>query len=976
VFGAFVGEVCEGRPTVRACRYPSRGCLADVNETVLVFSDAAVPFDGLVGSAVVRLPASAWASLMDSSADGESSRLAAIEAGVNGIGSNPVAEPGGKQSLLDVPLLGLAGVGLVGLGDTPADGGIVVLSVVADPEVHARGLSHVVADPCAADAPDGACALAGDGVDAVLACMVEGAESSAEAMASFRSIELLGGGGAGGPGPWRPASFGGGEVDDTSTEGFRAISMVNGVAAAAIVLAHPFVPGEVPAEEVLPSSEEVAPRMGRGGPALLVPRLPSDAAAVHASLTAQALVLAMTGGICKALVGDPGAASDVLDAFHQVFDGLSLDAEPESSAAPTAAPGEAERSGATLAAVAEVSGRVVHMDDTAEFLAVLGRRGQAFHDDAMVVAQLDGQMSKMSGTVQLLLSPVAEGEAGLVDLMFVSGEGEEEARAAVPKGYVVCGGEEFGGNLIDGLLDATFLRDLGAVASPRVVVLCGRKGDEGDHAPLVDASLLVRAAVVPDASVGADELLGAAETLPGLPRVFDDVGGYEWTQCDVRVVIPPSSEASESKNADDDASPVTQGTLVRFWLATTRSPEAALAVRQESERRLPLGEAEDDLPLEDADEGEVFEEDSFQGGAGEEELRAMEEEAAAEATAALEAERRDLAARLEGARAANARLSSENGRLQRAARVYFLERERSAARGSSTVTVGGADREARYTEMLGELRGARQRFSLAEASFGGRAGQLESLLRERRAALDDVRAKLQAQQAEVCSQAVYLVTNQGISRREMNAWAKEVAGLREMISLSRSTMILASRRRRRLENVLKARKSVGEGLSIIDFEQLKIENATIHEKIEDRQEELRKLRAKTTTTVQVLTHVREKLQFVQAEADALHAKAAAVEAEVASQRSMLASSKRARERVKELIDKRKTARGFAHNDALAIDFEQRKQESVAMGKELADLRRKYTSLQQRSRDTKAELDALIEQAQASGLGDVVAAALR
>ncbi len=42
-----------------------------------------------------------------------------------------------------------------------------------------------------------------------------------------------------------------------------------------------------------------------------------------------------------------------------------------------------------------------------------------------------------------------------------------------------------------------------------------------------------------------------------------------------------------------------------------------------------------------------------------------------------------------------------------------------------------------------------------------------------------------------------------------------------------------------------------EGLHLIDFEQLKIENQSLNEKIEERNEELVKLRKKTTVTVQV-----------------------------------------------------------------------------------------------------------------------------
>jgi histone deacetylase 6 len=45
---------------------------------------------------------------------------------------------------------------------------------------------------------------------------------------------------------------------------------------------------------------------------------------------------------------------------------------------------------------------------------------------------------------------------------------------------------------------------------------------------------------------------------------------------------------------------------------------------------------------------------------------------------------------------------------------------------------------------------------------------------------------------------------------------------------------------------------LSEGLHLIDFEQLKIENQSLNEKIEERNEELLKLRKKTTTTVQVI----------------------------------------------------------------------------------------------------------------------------
>ncbi len=56
---------------------------------------------------------------------------------------------------------------------------------------------------------------------------------------------------------------------------------------------------------------------------------------------------------------------------------------------------------------------------------------------------------------------------------------------------------------------------------------------------------------------------------------------------------------------------------------------------------------------------------------------------------------------------------------------------------------------------------------------------------------------------------------------------------------------------------------LAEGLHMIDFEQLKINNVDLNEKIEGRNEDIMNLKRKVTATVQVLTHVKEKLQFLQ-----------------------------------------------------------------------------------------------------------------
>ena len=60
------------------------------------------------------------------------------------------------------------------------------------------------------------------------------------------------------------------------------------------------------------------------------------------------------------------------------------------------------------------------------------------------------------------------------------------------------------------------------------------------------------------------------------------------------------------------------------------------------------------------------------------------------------------------------------------------------------------------------------------------------------------------------------------------------------------------------ETQLKQKEELADGLHLIDFEQLKIENQTYNEKIEERNEELLKLRKKITTTVQVRNFVADR----------------------------------------------------------------------------------------------------------------------
>jgi len=148
---------------------------------------------------------------------------------------------------------------------------------------------------------------------------------------------------------------------------------------------------------------------------------------------------------------------------------------------------------------------------------------------------------------------------------------------------------------------------------------------------------------------------------------------------------------------------------------------------------------------------------------------------------------------------------------------------------------------------------------------------------------------------------------------------------------------------KKLEHTLKRKEELAKGLPLIDFEQLKIENQTLNERIEERNEELLKLRKKTTSTVQVLTHVKEKLQYVQQEVSVQKEKLAAQEEDVSHHRDLLTHLKHERDRLRADNQRLKQQGGMMASDAILEDFEQREEETNLLNDKLALLKKQHAT---------------------------------
>ena len=110
---------------------------------------------------------------------------------------------------------------------------------------------------------------------------------------------------------------------------------------------------------------------------------------------------------------------------------------------------------------------------------------------------------------------------------------------------------------------------------------------------------------------------------------------------------------------------------------------------------------------------------------------------------------------------------------------------------------------------------------------------------------------------------------------------------------------------------------------MIDFEQLKIENQTLNEKIEERNEEHIKLKRKKIATIQVLTHVREKLRFVRKRNVSIKQNIEVLDTEINVQRGYISNAKKERDTIKDANVELKRLHGFAGSELLLRDYEKR-----------------------------------------------------
>ncbi|XP_050803769.1 coiled-coil domain-containing protein 96 [Gopherus flavomarginatus] len=320
-----------------------------------------------------------------------------------------------------------------------------------------------------------------------------------------------------------------------------------------------------------------------------------------------------------------------------------------------------------------------------------------------------------------------------------------------------------------------------------------------------------------------------------------------------------------------------------------------------------------------------------------------EEEDRGEAAAAEQRQRAELTEQYRLLLAERERTRRYNGHLQ--FKLYELFRKKGEEPPRAELEELVSDKEqryARYLAMLEELRG-----QLAQRRAWYQL-QIDALAQRCTEKLDRVKADWLAFQARKKEVTLFTMGRQlggkeAAVKEVEHIQAKEQRKENEMSEV-RLENIKLQHKIEKLEASLKAQEELAEGLHLIDFEQLKIENQTYNEKIEERNEELLKLRKKITNTVQVLTQLKEKLQFVEAQNQDQRAQLIETEALVAQKREILTKTKQARDSLRVHNLKLRQKCGLLGSEALLRDFENKVDAAEVLSQRLEMLKRHHAGL--------------------------------
>jgi len=254
--------------------------------------------------------------------------------------------------------------------------------------------------------------------------------------------------------------------------------------------------------------------------------------------------------------------------------------------------------------------------------------------------------------------------------------------------------------------------------------------------------------------------------------------------------------------------------------------------------------------------------------------------------------------------------------------------------------------EHKYQNMLHNVHSERLKLRLQQVKAARMSEELKNQLEAKRQKAIECRDSFQEFKRQVAKHAEYARTGKTIQEKIIQEVEEFELDKDAEVEEVRGSNISLKNRLAKLEQSLRKKDELAENLHVIDFEQLKIENQTLNEKIEERNEELHKLRKKTNVTVQIITHMREKVQFVQQEYQVLKSELSQLDQDLGAQRDLVAKTKHERDEHRAEFAKLKQQSGIMNSEHLTKDFEARAEHITELKDSIANMKKRHGQMTQ------------------------------
>lgn len=167
----------------------------------------------------------------------------------------------------------------------------------------------------------------------------------------------------------------------------------------------------------------------------------------------------------------------------------------------------------------------------------------------------------------------------------------------------------------------------------------------------------------------------------------------------------------------------------------------------------------------------------------------------------------------------------------------------------------------KYQATLDHIHKVRQQMKICKEQFSKTTNVLNRNLEEKMSAFNDLRRCFVNLKNEISAKAVYSSNYKKISPQLIGDLERAEEDANARLQHARMQVLRLKVDLDRQESELKKKQKFENGLHLIDFEKLKIENQNLNEKMEGKNEELVKLHKKKANTIQILAHTKKKLEY-------------------------------------------------------------------------------------------------------------------